>query len=106
MYTVNPKVPYSLSWFGFGETKTTVSMCTPAAIIATNPENLSDDLIKQDMAALIRQIQRLPADAFVPKRGSLAKLFQEVNELSTSVGLDKALTEIKETTANIVKELE
>jgi hypothetical protein len=81
-------------------------MCTPAAIVATNPENLTDDLVKEDMGTLIRQIRRLPAGAFMPQRGRLADLFKKVNEMSTSVGLDKALTEIEKSTANVVKELE
>lgn len=106
MYTVNASVPYSLSWLGLGETKTTVSMCTPAAIIASNPANITDDLVRGDMETLIRQIRRLPAEAFLPQRGPLSDLFSKVNEMSASVGLDKALTEIEETTANIVKELE
>jgi len=106
MYQVNPGVPYKFAWLGFGETKTTVSLCAPAAIVATNPDQIADDLVREDMETLIRQIRRLPADEFTPKRGPLARLFKEVNELSTSVGLDRALTQIQETTANVVRELE
>ncbi len=106
MYTVNAKVPYSLAWLGLGETKTTVSMCTPAAIVATNPDNLTDDLAVEDMRTFIRQIRRLPVEAFAPQRGPLADLFKKVNELSASVGLDKALTEIEQTVANVVSEFE
>jgi hypothetical protein len=106
MYTVNAKVPYSLAWLGLGETQTTVSMCTPAVVVATNPDSLTDALVKEDMGTLIRQIRRLPASAFSPQRGRLADLFKKVNEMSASVGLDKALTEIEESTANFVKELE
>ena len=58
------------------------------------------------MGTLIRQIRRLPVEAFTPQRGRLADLFKKVNEMSASVGLDKALTEIEESTANFVKELE
>lgn len=106
MYQVNAGVPYKFAWLGFGETKTTVSLCAPAAIVATNPERLTDDLLREDLATLIRQAQRLDVAAFTPQRGPLARLFKEVNQLSTSVGLDRALTQIRETTANFVKELE
>ena len=93
-YYLNRKAPYDLAWFGLGETRTERAMCSKALLFAGDPAKLGDDWSRQDYEELIAKMKALPAEAFVPVDGPLAKLMKEVEGLSEEYGVNEMVTDL------------
>jgi len=94
-YYLNRKAPYQLSWFGFGETQTVPAMCSKALLFAGDPDRLSDTWAQGDFEEFIAELKALPADAFVPQDGPLARLMKEVEGLSEEYGVSEMVTDLQ-----------
>jgi hypothetical protein len=94
-YYLNRKAPYSLSWYGLGETKTVAAMCSRAILFAGRPDKLSDTWAQGDYQEFIDKLKALPADAFVPQDGPLARLMREVEGLSEEYGVSEMVTDLE-----------
>ncbi|MCF3933573.1 hypothetical protein L1787_09135 [Acuticoccus sp. M5D2P5] len=93
-YYLNRKAPYELSWMGLGETKTVPAMCSKALLFAGEPSKLNDTWAQGDYEEFIAKLKALPADAFVPQDGPLAKLMREVESLSDEYGVSEMVTDL------------
>ena len=94
-YYLNRKAPYELSWFGLGETKTTRAMCSKALLFAKNPETIEDSWAAADARDILKKIESLPASAFIPEGGPLAKLMTEVEGLSEEYGVNDMVEDLE-----------
>lgn len=94
-YYLNRKAPYSLSWYGLGETLTVPAMCSRAILFAGNPEKLTDTWAQGDYQEFIDRLTSLPADAFVPQDGPLSRLMREVEGLSEEFGVSEMVTDLE-----------
>ena len=104
-YYLNRKAPYELSWFGFGETKTTRAMCSKALLFAIDPDGISDPWTRDDAKTVLEAIEAAPADAFVPKGGSLAKLMSTVEGLSEEYGVNEMVSDLETQVRNASESL-
>lgn len=95
-YYLNRRAPYQLSWFGLGETKTVSAMCSKALLFAGDPDRLTDTWAKGDFEEFITELKALPADAFVPQDGPLARLMKEVEGLSEEYGVNQMVEDLQE----------
>lgn len=93
-YYLNRKAPYALTWFGLGETKTVRAMCSKALLFSGVPSRLDDTWAQGDYEEFIAKLKSLPADAFVPQDGPLAKLMREVEGLSEEYGVSEMVTDL------------
>ncbi|WP_108658420.1 hypothetical protein [Acuticoccus kandeliae] len=93
-FYLNRKAPYELSWFGLGETKTVQAMCSKALLFANMPEKLADTWAQGDFEEFLTKLKAMPADAFVPQDGPLAKLMREVETLSEEYGVSEMVTDL------------
>lgn len=93
-YYLNRKAPYELTWFGLGETKTVRAMCSKALLFAGDPDRLEDTWAQGDFEEMIDRLEALPADAFVPQGGPLARLMREVEGLSEEYGVSEMVTDL------------
>ena len=93
-YYLNRKAPYDLSWFGLGETKTVPAMCSKALLFAGNPDKLEDTWAQGDYREFIQKLKDMPAEAFIPQGGPLAKLMLEVEQLSEEYGVNEMVTDL------------
>lgn len=89
VYTVNGTAPYTDPFLGRPESIATI--CTPAAIIATNPERIEDPILKEDLSQAITALRAANSKAFVPTRGSKARIFQTVRDLGEQAGLNQVI---------------
>lgn len=94
-FYLNRKAPYALSWFGLGETKTVAAMCSKALLFAGNPDKLTDTWAQGDYAEFIDKLKAMPADAFIPQGGPLAKLMMEVEQLSEEYGVNEMVNDLE-----------
>ncbi|MEM8551762.1 MAG: hypothetical protein AAGF45_05230, partial [Pseudomonadota bacterium] len=94
-FYLNRKAPYDLSWFGLGETKTERAMCSKALLFAGNPATLEDTWAQADYEEFITRLKALPADAFVPQDGPLARLMREVEGLSDEYGVSEMVSDLE-----------
>ncbi len=94
-FYLNRKAPYALSWFGLGETKTVAAMCSKALLFAGNPEKLTDTWAQGDYAEFIDKLKAMPAEAFIPQGGPLAKLMLEVEQLSEEYGVNEMVNDLE-----------
>jgi len=95
-YYLNRKAPYELSWWGMGKTRTVRTMCSKALLFAGDPERLSDEWARGDMKEMLAKLKALPADAFVPEQGPLAKLMTEVEGLSEEYGVNQMVEDLED----------
>ncbi|MEM8854714.1 MAG: hypothetical protein AAGD34_13515 [Pseudomonadota bacterium] len=93
-FYLNRKAPYELSWFGFGETKTARAMCSKALLFAGDPSKLEDTWAQGDYEEFITKLKALPADAFIPQDGPLARLMKEVETLSEEYGVSEMVSDL------------
>jgi hypothetical protein len=93
-YYLNRKAPYELSWFGFGTTRTVQAMCSKALLFAGDPSRLSDEWARGDYQEMLDKLAQLPADAFVPNGGPLAKLMSTVEGLSEEYGINEMVEDL------------
>ncbi|MEO1105490.1 MAG: hypothetical protein AAFW98_17430 [Pseudomonadota bacterium] len=93
-FYLNRKAPYDLSWLGLGETKTERAMCSKALLFAGNPATLEDTWAQADYEEFITKLKALPADAFVPQDGPLARLMKEVEGLSEEYGVAEMVSDL------------
>ena len=93
-YYLNRKAPYELSWFGLGETKTVRAMCSKALLFAGDPAKIEDSWARGDFEEMIAELEALPAEAFVPEGGPLAKLMSEVESLSEEYGVNEMVEDL------------
>ena len=94
-YYLNRKAPYDLSWFGLGETKTVTAMCSKALLFAGNPDRLEDTWAQGDYQEFIQKLKDMPAEAFIPQGGPLAKLMLEVEQLSEEYGVTEMVNDLQ-----------
>ncbi|MEM6762770.1 MAG: hypothetical protein AAF615_07835 [Pseudomonadota bacterium] len=94
-FYLNRKAPYDLSWFGLGETKTARAMCSKALLFSGDPSKLEDTWAQGDYEEFITKLQALPATAFVPEDGPLARLMKEVEGLSEEYGVNEMVTDLE-----------
>lgn len=93
-YYLNRQAPYQLSWFGLGETKTVRAMCSKALLFAGDPSILADEWARGDFEAILAELEALPAEAFVPSGGPLARLMSTVEELSEEYGVNEMVEDL------------
>ncbi|MEM7694771.1 MAG: hypothetical protein AAF318_09990 [Pseudomonadota bacterium] len=94
-FYLNRKAPYDLSWFGLGETKTERAMCSKALLFSGDPAKLEDTWAQADYEEFIAKLRALPADAFVPQDGPLARLMREVEGLSEEYGVNEMVGDLE-----------
>lgn len=94
-YYLNRQAPYELSWFGLGKTQTVPAMCSKALLFAGDPARLSDSWAQGDFEEMITKLKQLPADAFVPEDGPLAKLMRSVEDLSEEYGVNEMVEDLE-----------
>lgn len=94
-FYLNRKAPYDLSWFGLGETKTERAMCSKALLFSGDPAILEDTWAQADYEEFIAKLQALPASAFVPQDGPLARLMLEVEGLSEEYGVSEMVSDLE-----------
>lgn len=104
IYSVNGAAPYTDPFLSSPETIATV--CTPAAIIATNPERIDDPILKEDMEYLIDALQELKSDDLVPAEGSKARIFKTVRAFSEKIGFDEVIDWWSEEIPGLIPDLE
>lgn len=95
-FYLNRKAPYDLSWFGLGETKTVPAMCSKALLFAGNPDTLTDTWAQGDYEEFIQKLKDMPAEAFIPQGGPLAKLMLEVEQLSEEYGVTEMVRDLEQ----------
>lgn len=88
--------PYSLSWFGFGETKTTRAMCSSGLLLMNNPDRIEDPWTQGDAHQILAKIRDVPSAEFTPNNGPLAKVMQSVSELSERAGVADMVSDLEE----------
>jgi hypothetical protein len=93
-YYLNRKAPYQLSWLGLGKTRTVEAMCSKALLFAGDPARIQDEWARGDMEEMIAKLKQLPASAFVPQDGPLAKLMGEVEQLSEEYGVNEMVEDL------------
>ncbi|MEM9144810.1 MAG: hypothetical protein AAGC57_01335 [Pseudomonadota bacterium] len=94
-YYLNRKAPYELSWFGLGSTQTVPAMCSKALLFASNPAGITDEWARGDFEELITKLKQMPASAFVPADGPLAKLMKTVEDLSEEYGVNEMVEDLE-----------
>lgn len=94
-YYLNRKAPYDLAWLGLGETRTVPAMCSKALLFAGNPDKLTDTWAQGDYQEFIDTLKALPAEAFIPDGGPLARLMREVETLSEEYGVNEMVTDLE-----------
>ena len=94
-YYLNRKAPYELSWFGLGKTRTVETMCSKALLFAGDPAKIEDEWARGDMQDMIAKLKELPASAFVPQDGPLAKLMGTVEEMSEEYGVNEMVEDLE-----------
>lgn len=104
IYTVNGAAPYTDPFLSTPETIATV--CTPAAIVATNPERIDDPVLKEDMGHLIEALEALKSDDLVPAEGSKARIFKTVRAFSEKIGFDQVINWWGDEVAVLIPDLE
>jgi hypothetical protein len=99
-YYLNRKAPYELTWFGLGETRTVPAMCSKALLFAGDPSRLDDTWAQGDYEEFIEKLKALPADAFIPQDGPLARLMKEVEGLSEEYGVSEMVSDLERQVAD------
>ncbi|MGF1447320.1 MAG: hypothetical protein ACFBRM_14130 [Pikeienuella sp.] len=94
-YYLNRKAPFELSWLGFGTTRTVPAMCSKALLFAGDPARLTDEWARSDFEDMIKQLQQLPASAFVPEDGPLSSLMRTVEDLSEEYGVNEMVDDLE-----------
>lgn len=94
-YYLNRKAPYQLSWFGFGETKTTRAMCSKALLFANDISGITDSWNRADAEMILEAIESAPAEAFVPQGGPLARVMSSVEDLSEEYGVNEMVSDLE-----------
>jgi len=95
-YYLNRKVPFQLSWFGLGTTRTVRAMCSKALLFAGDPSKISDEWARGDAEEIISRLESMPADAFVPEDGPLSKLMKNVEGLSEEYGVNEMVEDLED----------
>lgn len=98
-YYLNRKAPYSLTWYGLGETKTEAAMCSKALLFAGQPAKLVDTWAQGDYQEFLDKLKALPPEAFIPSEGSLSRLMREVEGLSDEYGVSEMVTDLNQQAA-------
>ncbi len=73
--------------------KTSVSACTPVAVITGNPEGAKDRDAKDDQKDLIKTLRDVPSSALLPRDDRLASLLKSVKKLGAGA-LNEALAAV------------
>lgn len=95
-FYLNRKVPYQLSWYGLGTTRTVRAMCAKGLLFAGQPDRLSDEWAQGDAREIIAQVAALPASAFVPEGGPLSRLMLSVEGLSEEYGVNQMVEDLED----------
>lgn len=82
VYSVQEFNLTSGNWVSGG--KTSISACTPVALITGNPEAQTNRDAKDDQKDLIKAIRDLPSSALLPQESKLAALMKSVRVVSGS----------------------
>ena len=94
-FYLNRKAPYSLSWFGLGETRTERAMCSKALLFAGDPSKLADTWAQGDYEELITELKGMSPEAFIPEDGPLSRLMKEVEGLSEEYGVTEMVSDLQ-----------
>ncbi len=69
-------------------------MCSKALLFAGDPAKLKDTWAQGDYREFIEKLKAMPAEAFIPQGGPLAKLMLEVEQLSEEYGVNEMVTDL------------